>query len=71
MASHQESQLKCLLFIQPWIAVRRIVEAEVFLHEPLATSHTLRDSLTSQLEMHTSEICAVFAVYPESRRDFR
>ena len=47
MASDQKSQLKSLLFIETWIAERRVVEAKVLLLKTFTSSSTFSHCFSS------------------------
>lgn len=55
MACNKERQLQSLLFVEPGVAVSRVVQAQVVLIKTLTTAKALSDSVSGQLEVHTAE----------------
>jgi hypothetical protein len=71
MSCHQECQLERLLLVQPRIAIRRVVQAQILIHQSLTPSGALCDRISSKLKMHTTQEGAVLLVDLESRRELR
>jgi hypothetical protein len=68
MAGDQESKLKCLLLIQSRIAVCGVVQAQILFFQTFASAYALRDRITCQFEMDTTEVRAVLSMNLESAR---
>lgn len=69
MSRHQKRQLQRLLLIQPRIAKRRIIQAQILIYQTLASARTLRHCIARELEMHTAEEGVVVLVDFERGRE--
>lgn len=66
MPRNQERQLQCLLLIKPGIAVGSVIQAQVLVIKPLASTSALCDRVASKLEMHAAQEGAVLLVNLQS-----
>ena len=62
MARNQERQLQRLLLVEPRIAVSGIVQTQVLIIKPLASTGTFCNRIACKLEVHTAQERAVLLV---------
>ena len=65
MPRYKECQLQRLLLVQSRIAIRRIIQAQILVFQPNASTGALGDSLACELQMHTAEVGVVCFVDAE------
>jgi hypothetical protein len=70
MSRNQERQLQRLLLVQPRVAVRGVVQAQVFVYKTFTTSSTLCDRVSGKLKMHAAQVGIVLLMDFECRRQF-
>jgi len=67
MLSNQERQFERLFLVQPRIAVRCVIETEIFLFQLFAATDTLRNGVARKFEMHAAEVGVMLFVDAQRR----
>jgi len=70
MASNEKSNLECSPLVLRWIAVHRVVQAEILLDKSFAPVDALSNRVTGQFEVHAAKERVMLFVDLESGRRF-
>jgi hypothetical protein len=70
MPRNQKRQLKRLLLVQPRIAIRRVIQAEVFLFQSFTAAYAFGDCVAGEFEVNATKERSVFFVDFECGREF-